>query len=290
MAARRLQTRGFFTGNIALIDRGTCGFAVKALNAQNAGAVAVVIVNNVAGSPAPGLGGADPSVTIPIVSVTQSDGNLIKAQLGTGVNGTVKLDTTVRAGADPFGKALMFTPNPFQGGSSVSHWDTIAFPNQLMEPAINGDLTHNVTPPSDLTFSEMRDIGWVATALPVHNKDKRGRTRTPPSQPFVATLYRKTGPPGRGGAGALRATTPPGGGRKDPPPPPPPGPPTPPGPPGAAPPPPPPPPAGAPPYTQRTGGGGGGAHSPLKKEAPSPGRRRQSAARSQLRTARRWRV
>jgi hypothetical protein len=160
---------GFFTGKIAVIDRGTCTFKTKTRNAQDAGAVGVVIVNNAPGSPAPGLGD-DASIvtpiTIPTVSLTQSDGNLIKAQLASGVNGTLKLDNTVRAGADPFNKALMFAPNPFQGGSSVSHWDTIAFPNQLMEPAINGDLSHNVTPPSDLTFNELREIGWVSNPLP----------------------------------------------------------------------------------------------------------------------------
>jgi hypothetical protein len=42
---------GTFTGQIALIDRGTCGFVVKVKNAQNAGAVAVVIADNAAGSP-----------------------------------------------------------------------------------------------------------------------------------------------------------------------------------------------------------------------------------------------
>jgi hypothetical protein len=160
---------GFFTGQIAVIDRGTCSFKTKTLNAQNAGAIAVIIVNNVAGSPAPGLGD-DPTIvtpiTIPTVSLTQTDGNLVEAQLGGGVNGTVQLDMSIRAGADPFGKALLFSPDPFQGGSSVSHWDTIAFPNQLMEPNINGDLTHNVTPPSDLTFSQLSDIGWVPSVLP----------------------------------------------------------------------------------------------------------------------------
>ena len=35
-----------------------------------------------------------------------------------------------------------------------------------MEPANSGDLTHNVAPPSDLTYSEMRDIGWVSSVLP----------------------------------------------------------------------------------------------------------------------------
>jgi uncharacterized repeat protein (TIGR01451 family) len=160
---------GFFTGQIAVIDRGTCTFKTKTLNAQNAGATAVIIVNNVAGSPAPGLGDdatITTPITIPTVSLTLTDGNTIKAQLGGGVNGTVKLDTSVRAGADPFGKALLYSPDPFASGSSVSHWDTIAFPNQLMEPNINGDLTHEVTPPNDLTYSEMRDIGWVAQALP----------------------------------------------------------------------------------------------------------------------------
>src|SRR6185503_10401959 len=87
---------GFFTGQIAVIDRGTCSFKTKTLNAQNAGATAVIIVNNVAGSPAPGLG-EDASITTPItiptVSLTQVDGNLVKAQLGGGVNATVLLNT-----------------------------------------------------------------------------------------------------------------------------------------------------------------------------------------------------
>lgn len=50
----------------------------------------------------------------------------------------------------------MFTPNPFQQGSSVSHWSTAAAPNLLMEPSINTGL------PLDLDFTRqlMRDIGW----------------------------------------------------------------------------------------------------------------------------------
>ena len=55
---------------------------------------------------------------------------------------------------------MLFTPNPFQGGSSVSHWDTSACRNLLMEPAINADLTHTVQPPQDLTFPLFKDIGW----------------------------------------------------------------------------------------------------------------------------------
>ncbi|MBI3368477.1 MAG: peptidase [Burkholderiales bacterium] len=153
-------------GNIALVDRGTCGFTVKAKNAQVAGARGIIIANNVAGSPPPGLGGTDPTVTIPVISVTRDDGAAIRAQLGTrsrnasGVIATFGVFLGQFAGADAAGRMLMFAPNPFQGGSSVSHFDVSAFPNQLMEPAINGDLTHEVTPPFDLTFRLLQDIGW----------------------------------------------------------------------------------------------------------------------------------
>jgi hypothetical protein len=54
----------------------------------------------------------------------------------------------------------LYAPNPFEAGSSVSHWDTTASPNQLMEPSINADLTHEVTVPFDLTFSLLTDLGW----------------------------------------------------------------------------------------------------------------------------------
>ena len=152
-------------GNVVLVDRGTCGFTVKAKNAQLAGAIGIVIANNAAGS-APGLGGTDATVVIPAVSVSLADANLLKSALvyrsrnTSGVIATLGVDLTQLAGADPLGRVLLYTPDPYVSGSSVSHWDTIAFPNLLMEPAINADLTHNVTVPSDLTLQLLRDLGW----------------------------------------------------------------------------------------------------------------------------------
>lgn len=153
-------------GNIALINRGVCGFAVKVKNAQDAGARGVVIADNAAGSPPPGLGGADPTITIPAVRITLADATTIRAQLTTrsrtasGVIASLGINTTQFAGADVFGRAFMYAPNPFQGGSSVSHYDVSMFRNQLMEPSINADLTQSVIPPQDMTFPLLQDIGW----------------------------------------------------------------------------------------------------------------------------------
>jgi len=71
-ACSALINGGAVSGNICVVDRGTCTFASKALTAQAAGAVACIIVNNVAG-PAPGLGGTGPGVNIPTVSLSQAD-------------------------------------------------------------------------------------------------------------------------------------------------------------------------------------------------------------------------
>ncbi len=150
-------------GNVALVDRGTCTFIVKVLNAQNAGAIGVIVADNAPGGPPAGLGGIDPNITIPSVRISLPDGNLIKAQLGGGVNVTLHVDLSVLAGADAAGRALLYTPNPVQQGSTISHWDTIASPNQLMEPAINSDLTHEVSG-VDLSLALMRDIGWYPDA------------------------------------------------------------------------------------------------------------------------------
>lgn len=71
---------GFPAGAIALADRGTCTFVQKVANAQAAGAVAVIVGNNVAGAPIT-MGGADPTIVIPSVMVSLADATAIKAGL-----------------------------------------------------------------------------------------------------------------------------------------------------------------------------------------------------------------
>jgi Zn-dependent M28 family amino/carboxypeptidase len=69
---------GFTAGNIALISRGSCSFAIKASNAQAAGASAVVIYNNAAGE-LNGTLGAEFTQTIAVTSVLQTVGQQLAA-------------------------------------------------------------------------------------------------------------------------------------------------------------------------------------------------------------------
>lgn len=72
-------------GKIAVLYRGACEFGVKALNAQNAGAVGVVIINNIPGAPvAMGAGVEGINVTIPVVMLGELEGQIITNAMNNG--------------------------------------------------------------------------------------------------------------------------------------------------------------------------------------------------------------
>jgi minor extracellular serine protease Vpr len=85
---------GSLSGTIALIRRGSCTFYEKARNAQLAGAVGVVLYNNAAGALSATVAGT-PSVTIPVVGISQADGNLIDTRLAAGPVSLTWTDQTV---------------------------------------------------------------------------------------------------------------------------------------------------------------------------------------------------
>jgi len=77
---------GSLTGKIALIRRGSCPFSDKIKFAQDAGAIAVIMMNNISGPPI-SMGGTDANAlatTIPSIMITITDGNLIEAALASG--------------------------------------------------------------------------------------------------------------------------------------------------------------------------------------------------------------
>lgn len=77
---------GDIAGKIALVDRGSCEFGLKCLNAEQAGAIAVIVFNNAAnaGSIVMGAGVNGGAVTIPCVMLSFEDGQAFRAELATG--------------------------------------------------------------------------------------------------------------------------------------------------------------------------------------------------------------
>ena len=112
--------------------------------------------------PPPGLGGSDPSIVIPAVRITFADGNTLKAAVGAPLVASMERNAAspVFAGTDTQNHVKLYAPAVVAPGSSVSHYDTTADRNLLMEPFINSDLTHSVQAPEDLTLELLHDIGW----------------------------------------------------------------------------------------------------------------------------------
>jgi large repetitive protein len=73
---------GNLNNRIVVIDRGTCPFTVKVLNAQTAGADGVIIVNNAPGNTPTSPGGADPTITVPLLGLSLEDGGPLKTAIG----------------------------------------------------------------------------------------------------------------------------------------------------------------------------------------------------------------
>lgn len=162
---------GFTAGSIALVDRGTCAFVLKAQNAEAAGASAVIVADNVAGATPPGLGGSG-AVGITAVSVTMQGGQVLRSFPGTMVDiGAAASDGSL-AGTDPAGRLRMYAPAAIAPGSSVSHYDTSAFPNVLMEPFSTNDVDVN-DGDVDLTDELLTDIGWDGNISCPINADNR---------------------------------------------------------------------------------------------------------------------
>lgn len=85
-------------------------------------------------------------------------------------------------GMSPGGQMLLFSPDPLQPGSSLSHWDTSASPNLLMEPALSPDLPFLGL---DITPDQMQDVGWSsgASTFNIYPLDPPGTGFTDPT-PF----------------------------------------------------------------------------------------------------------
>ena len=78
-------------GKIALVKRGSCTFAIKTQNCQDAGALAVIVINNTIGAPITMGGTPSGPINIPAIMIYQGDGNSIINSLNNSitVNGSI---------------------------------------------------------------------------------------------------------------------------------------------------------------------------------------------------------
>ena len=89
-ACNAITNGSALAGKIALINRGTCYFSDKVRAAQQSGAIAVIMVNNVSTAPIIMSGTGDTSdITIPGVMISQADGDKLRAQLAHGLTVTL---------------------------------------------------------------------------------------------------------------------------------------------------------------------------------------------------------
>ncbi len=112
---------GFPVGRIALIDRGRCTFTTKIVNAQNAGAIGVLIGNTA--DTIFTMSGSNSAITIPSAIVRMSDANLIKANFAAGV--TARLAT--EAATDVSYRWLTGEDDTAFGGAIRDLWDPTCF-------------------------------------------------------------------------------------------------------------------------------------------------------------------
>ncbi len=102
------------SGKIAIIDRGNCTFGTKIQNAQDAGALGAIIVNNVAGDPSSMGADGVHFPTIPAVMVSKVDGAVLKAHDGAQitVDGTA-IKEIVTNGQDILAGFSSWGPTPY---------------------------------------------------------------------------------------------------------------------------------------------------------------------------------
>lgn len=127
-------------GKIVVINRGDCNFSEKVKNAQNAGALGVIIANNIPTGLAP-MGGSDATITTPSLGISQADGATI---MNAAASGTVNV--TLRNNASPDMRWLVGEDSSSFGGAIRDMWmpscmddpDDANHPFQTCNPSDNG--------------------------------------------------------------------------------------------------------------------------------------------------------
>lgn len=98
------------------------------------------------------------TVPIPVLSIAMADATVLQTAIAAGaVSAQISFDSAQLMGADTMGQVLLNATQPASGASSISHWDTSARPNLLMEPVSTPGQPNEV----DLTAPMLVDLGWA---------------------------------------------------------------------------------------------------------------------------------
>jgi len=101
LACDTIENDNLLAGQIALIDRGDCAFSEKALEIQRAGAIAMIVCNDVSTAIFRMGGDGTDSIEIPSIMVGQTDCDSLKLKLEDGVVvATITIPSTYDSGLD----------------------------------------------------------------------------------------------------------------------------------------------------------------------------------------------
>ncbi|MDN7126871.1 S8 family serine peptidase [Pseudidiomarina sp. 1APR75-33.1] len=120
---------GSFTNQIVLVQRGTCNFETKATNAQNAGAVAMIVYNNEAGLLTMSMN----ATTLPSVMITQQAGDAIRTAWSSGATATINAPEA-RINEDAEDSMSLFSSRGPNGDSSFLKPDITAPGSNILAP------------------------------------------------------------------------------------------------------------------------------------------------------------
>lgn len=129
LACDPLQNGAALAGRIAMVDRGVCFFVDKVRALQSAGAVGVIVVNNVDGPPEVMGGIGDVSaLRIPALMISKADGAMLKPLLDSGAGVEVTLSSAVRIPYPELGDTLA------ESSSRGVVWPTLRLKPDLSAP------------------------------------------------------------------------------------------------------------------------------------------------------------
>ena len=147
------------TGKIAVCFRNTCEFGAKALNAQNAGAVGVIVINREPTVIAMGAGASGANVTIPVVMLTLADGLSLIAEMANGPvvmflgnkTGLFPNDGGISSGAALLPRQALIPSQLAQNGTEYNFDLGARVYNYGNQAQTNMTLTATITNPSGAT-------------------------------------------------------------------------------------------------------------------------------------------